>query len=56
MIRLQVDLRIESGQSQLVFCDRFGNDLPPKAVPHSMLVPGVEQVVPESVSRGADEA
>jgi len=24
-----------------------GRDLPPKAVPHSMLVPGVEQVVPE---------
>jgi diadenosine tetraphosphate (Ap4A) HIT family hydrolase len=33
-----------------------GHDLPPKAVPHSMLVPGVEQVVPEWVSRGADEA
>ena len=25
---------------------QFGSDLPPKAVPHLILVPGVEQVVP----------
>jgi hypothetical protein len=30
-----------------------GGDLPPKAVPHLMLVPAVEQAVPAGLPRGA---